>query len=210
MLADIQGTCYNELCTFLCTTRPPRGEGGVKMDLLRIGDKLISRSKIARLIDAILQLRIQGASQQEVANELRVDRAFISRLETLGEVRKGGRLAMIGFPIGNRDEILQVAHEEGVEYCLILTDKERWDWPDRLSGVAVVNQLFDLISEIKEYDNVIFIGSDRRIRLVETILGRDMVVGIQIGTSPIKEDVTLDPNYLREVIRRLKAKAKSV
>ncbi|HHT26579.1 MAG TPA: transcriptional regulator [Firmicutes bacterium] len=180
------------------------------MDLLRIGDKLISRSKIARFIDAILQLRIQGASQQEVANELRVDRAFVSRLETLGEVRKGGRIAIVGFPIGNRDEILQVAQEEGVDYCLILTDKERWDWPNRLSGAEVVNQLFDLISEIKEYDNVIFIGSDKRIRLVETILGRDMVVAVQIGTSPIKADVTLDPDYMREVIHRLKTESESV
>jgi predicted XRE-type DNA-binding protein len=180
------------------------------MDLMRIGDKLISRSKIARLIDAILQLRVQGASQQEVANELHVDRAFVSRVETLGEVRKGGRLAIVGFPIGNRDEVLRIAQDEGVEFSLILTDEERWGWTERMSGVEVVNQLFDLISEIKEYDNVIFIGSDKRIRLVETILGRDMVVAIQIGTSPIKGDVTLDPDHLREAIRRLKAKSGSI
>ena len=68
------------------------------VDLLRIGEKLISTSRIHRTVDQILELRSQGQSQQEVAEQIGVDRTFISRLEGLGEVRKGGRVAVIGFP----------------------------------------------------------------------------------------------------------------
>ena len=75
------------------------------MDLVRIGSKLISRSRIIRRLDEILQMRVSGKSQQETAEALGVDRSFISRLEALGEVRKGGRVALIGFPIENKAEL---------------------------------------------------------------------------------------------------------
>ena len=75
------------------------------MDFVRIGDKMVSREKIHEAIDAILARRSKGQSQSEVAADLGVDRTFISRLETLGELRKGGSIALIGFPIANCDEI---------------------------------------------------------------------------------------------------------
>ena len=43
---------------------------------VRIGDKLVSRHKIIRVVDAILELRAQGASQQDVAAEFNTDRAL--------------------------------------------------------------------------------------------------------------------------------------
>ncbi len=175
------------------------------MDLVRIGDKLISRHKITRLVDRVLELRMQGASQQEVADEIGTDRAFVSRLESLGEVRKGGRLALIGFPVANHEAIKLVAQEEGVEFCLLLTDKERWEWVSEMSGAELFNYLMNLICEIKEYDSVIFLGSDMRVRVLEDILGRDKVFAVQIGTSPIREDKFVSPESVREVIRSLKA-----
>ena len=48
------------------------------MDLVRIGDKLISRRKLQRAIDKILERRAAGASQQDVAAELGIDRAVVS------------------------------------------------------------------------------------------------------------------------------------
>jgi hypothetical protein len=179
--------------------------GGEIVDLLRIGGKLISRHKITRLVDQILEQRVQGASQQDVAAEMGTDRAFISRLESLGEVRKGGRLALIGFPISNHASVRQVAEEEGVEYCLLLTDQERWQWASDMSGAELFNYLMNLILEIKEYDTVVFLGSDMRIRLMEAILGRDKVVGVEIGTSPIREDKFVHPDSIRGVIRSVKA-----
>jgi len=73
--------------------------------LLRIGEKIINRQKINQIIDEMLNLRSQGFSQQEVANRVGIDRTVISKLETLGEVRKGGRVALVGFPIENREEL---------------------------------------------------------------------------------------------------------
>lgn len=175
------------------------------MDLMRIGGKLISRNKISRMIDRILEMRVQGASQQDIATELSVDRAFISRLESIGEVRKGGRLALIAFPVANFASLKQVAQEEGVEFSLVLTDQERWDWVSDSSGAEIINRLLDMISELKEYDAVIFIGSDMRIRMVEAILGRDKVVGMQIGTSPIREDKVVNVDEVRSLIKSLQA-----
>ena len=55
----------------------------------RIGDKLLNRTKLDRIIDRIFELRMSGASQQEVAQRIGCDRTFVSRLEGLAEVRKG-------------------------------------------------------------------------------------------------------------------------
>ena len=81
--------------------------------LLRIGDKIINPDKIHRVIDDVLEMRGRGLSQQEIANKVGIDRTVISRLETLGEVRKGGRIALVGFPIKNCAELaaMEVPHE---------------------------------------------------------------------------------------------------
>ena len=59
--------------------------------IFRIGDKLISLDRAERLLEQVLKLRSQGFSQQEVARRLCLDRSFISRLESAGEIRKGKR-----------------------------------------------------------------------------------------------------------------------
>lgn len=71
-------------------------------DLVRIGDKVIDRARLHRLIDQALDLRAGGASQQEVADRLGTDRTFVSRLETLGELRRGRRIGLVGFPVANK------------------------------------------------------------------------------------------------------------
>ena len=63
------------------------------MEFYRIGDKLISQEKAVRVLERIFTLRASGLSQQEVANRVGCDRTFVSRLETMAEVRKGGSLA---------------------------------------------------------------------------------------------------------------------
>jgi hypothetical protein len=66
---------------------------------IRIGDKTVDADKVHRLIDEMLDMRVRGLSQQEVAEHFHIDRTFISRLENLGEIKKGGSLALIGFPV---------------------------------------------------------------------------------------------------------------
>ncbi|HOB09665.1 MAG: transcriptional regulator [Limnochordia bacterium] len=173
------------------------------MDVIRIGDKLISREKIHRSVDRILSLRTTGASQQEVANQTGIDRTFISRLETLGEVRKGGRVAVIGFPLANKAELEQVCRDCAVDYHLLLTDQERWQFVDIESGLTLMNKLMEIITKLREFDVVIMIGSDMRIRLAEALFG-DAVIGVEIGESPIKQDVYYDPERLAGLISSIK------
>jgi len=173
------------------------------LDLIRIGDKLISKEKIQKVIEQALELRCQGMSQQEAAKEIGIDRSFISRLENLGEIRKGKKIALIGFPIKNKAELQEMAQDKGVELIYLLNESERWTFLENNKGLDIFNHIMHLIVKLKDYDVVIFLGSNMRIKLTETILGRE-VVGIQIGESPIAEDKLVDVEVVAETIDQLK------
>lgn len=72
------------------------------MPLVRVGEKVIDRDKVDRVLDRLFELRQNGVSQAEAAARVGIDRSFVSRIENLGEVRKGKRVALIGFPVGNK------------------------------------------------------------------------------------------------------------
>jgi transcriptional regulator with XRE-family HTH domain len=171
--------------------------------LLRIGEKLINRQKIYHTVDQILNLRCQGLSQQDVANQVGVDRTVISRLENMGEVRKGKSVALIGFPIQNCEELQQVARQEGIDYCLLLTERQRWQFLQEKSGVELFDAIMRIITEIRSNDTVIILGSNMRIKLIETMLDKE-VIGVQIGESPIAEDKHVEPTILRDIVRKIR------
>lgn len=173
------------------------------MNVIRIGDKVLNPDRIHRTVDQILELRQAGLSQQDVADRLGVDRTLISRLESLGEIRKGSQLALVGFPVANADDLNRVAQEGGVDFILLMNEKERLRFVEEKSGAELVNTFMSLISQLKSYDAVIFIGSDMRIRMAEAILG-PRVISWEIGISPITEDRWVNPEQLRQLIRQLK------
>lgn len=170
----------------------------------RVGDKVIDSERLYRVVDRILELRAAGVSQQEVARRLGTERTFISRLETLGEIHRGARLALVGFPLGNKEALLTLAQEEGIEYTLILTDEERWRFIEEKSGSQLLNEVMHIIAEVRTYDTVIFFGSDMRVRIVEALLDKKAVC-VEIGHSPIKGDREVDPEKLRRLIRQIKS-----
>lgn len=172
-------------------------------EFFRVGDKLLNRDKLDMTIDRIFELRMSGIAQQEVAQRVGCDRSFISRLESLAEVRKGGSLAVIGFPLENTGELQELCRTLGVEYTLLMTDSERWGKIQSFDGQSLLNWLMKIIAEMNDYDYVIMIGSDMRIRLAEAILG-EKVFGVLIGGSPITEDYYLDPEKLKELIISIK------
>lgn len=175
------------------------------MEFVRIGEKVVSRQKIDEAVDAIFTRRAKGQSQADVAAEMGVDRTFISRLETLGEVRKGGSIALIGFPISNCDEVREIAKSEGVDFTLVMTDKERWSFVRDRSGLDLLNELMRLMGSIRRFDKVIFIGSDRRLDIMKGLVDRNTEVAtIVIGRSPMTGDVYLNPDSLRAVISSVK------
>jgi transcriptional regulator with XRE-family HTH domain len=169
---------------------------------VRIGEKLIDKGRLLNTVERILDLRSNGLSQQETADRVGIDRVFVSRLESLGEVRKGGRVALVGFPVGNKDEVQQIAREEGIDFTLLMDDEERWRYVRERSGIQVLNEIMAIIGKLKSYDVVIFIGSDMRCNLVESILG-NRVISIVIGESPIKQDAHINPETIRNIIREI-------
>ena len=172
--------------------------------LWRIGDKLVSGDRLRSLIQQMLDLRARGLSQQEVARAVGVDRSFLSRLEALGELRRGERVAVVGFPVANKEELERAAREAGAEFVLLMTNEERWRFARERSGDQLFNELMALLSSLTAYDRVVFLGSDMRIRMVEAILGTDRVVGIDLGPSPLASDVAVDPQRLGALVREVR------
>lgn len=170
---------------------------------IHIGDKTIDSDKVHRLIDEMLNMRVRGLSQQEVAEHFRIDRTFVSRLENLGEIKKGGSMALIGFPVKNKEELESIAKQNGVEFVFLMSEKERWDFVTNKDGAQLFNMVLDIIAKLRSFDKTIFLGSDRRTKLVEAVLGNE-VVTIDIGESPITHDVYIDPERFVSVIRTLK------
>lgn len=173
------------------------------MDFVRIGDKIISWEKLKDQIEKILDLRVQGFSQAEVSRRLSLDRAFISRLETLGEVRKGSRIALVAFPVLNKEELLTAVAEEGIEFSLVMSEKERWAFVDEGRGLDLFNKVTELMSRFKGYDSLVVIASNKRIKFFQNIFDQE-VVGLEIGRSPISEDKYVDVDAVRAIIRSLK------
>lgn len=173
------------------------------MQLIRIGDKVVNPERIYRMVDRMLELRAQGLSQQEAAEILGVDRTLISRLESVGEMRKGKKIALVGFPVANGPELTEMAAAEGVDFILLMSDRERLDFARSQNGVELLNQVMRLIARARACDAVIFIGSDERLKMVEALVGPH-VIGIEIGRSPMTEDVYVSPEKIRNLIRSLK------
>ncbi|SKB00591.1 hypothetical protein SAMN05443428_1457 [Caloramator quimbayensis] len=172
------------------------------MDYVRVGEKVISIEKIHNKINDILELRCKGYSQQEVAKILDIDRTFISRLESMGEVRKGGDIAVVGFPIKNKEELEEKLKKAGVDFVLLMSEDERMDFVKRQSGQDLFNGIIELISEVRKYKHCIIIGSNKRIKVMADLLDGH-VYTIDIGQSPIKEDVYVCPEKILEIVNMI-------
>lgn len=172
------------------------------MELVRIGNKVIDRTRLYTIIDNVLDLRAQGFSQQQVADKLRLHRPFVSRLEKMGELRRGKTIGVLAFPIANKEELDKVLQEEGVDFSIVMTDKERWNFIGNKNGIELFNEIMDMITKMRTYDVVIVIGSNYRIKLCEATLDKE-VIGIEIGKSPIESDKYVDVEKIRELIRQL-------
>jgi transcriptional regulator with XRE-family HTH domain len=176
-------------------------------ELIRVGNKVISRERLNHLINRILQLRAGGSTQVQVAEKLGVDRSFISHLEGLGEVRVGRRVALLGFPIANIEEVASLAKEVGVDYIYLLSQSERDELGREMSGAEVFNEVMEVMARLVDYDIVVFLGSDWRISLMERIFG-SRLIGVSLGKSPLKKSVTVDLKLLEEILSQAIKKRK--
>ncbi|MDF1542935.1 MAG: hypothetical protein RQ731_05905 [Anaerosomatales bacterium] len=168
------------------------------MRFFRIGEKVVSQEKLFDSLVEILTDREAGATQEEVARSHGVQRSFISFLESLGEVRRGARIALVGFPVANAEEVRALAAEHGVDFVLVFNQAEREDI-EGASGGEVFNRLLETLATLRDYDVIILAASDWRIELIERILGKE-VVGIPLGHTPLRADVTVDLAELEQIL----------
>ncbi len=170
------------------------------MELIRVGEKMISLDRLVGVMEDMLRYRALGSSQIEVARKFNVDRSFVSRLETLGEIRKGRSVALIGFPIANTDEVQRLCQKAGVDYCWVMTDRERRDFAEHLTGVELVNEIMRVAAELRTYDVVVLLASNARVRLMEALLDARTVVPMILGETPLLEDVHVQADQLLQLI----------
>ena len=171
-------------------------------ELVRVGEKMISMPKIEQSIQKILQLRAAGLSQQEVANLLHLDRTFISRLESIGEIRKGKKIAVFGFPLKNNVEIVKIAREGGIDFVYVLNQEERWNLVKGKSALEFFNWVMELIAKMQAYEIMILISSRRWLKIAEAFFNNE-VVFLELGPSPIQEDCWLDPARFQEIVSKV-------
>ncbi len=169
------------------------------MKFSRVGEKIISNKQIGRKINQILNLREDGYSQSRVAKEVGVERSFISRLESIGEIRQGDKIALVGFPVKNKLELIELARNYGIEYILLMTEEERWAFIEDKSGLKLFNQIIEIIVKLKKFDLIIFLGSDMRLDLIDKLMD-GKIVGIELGESPITEDKYVDIKKIIDII----------
>jgi len=173
------------------------------MQFIRIGEKVISKEKLNREINKILELRTKGVTQEGVARKLGVERTFVSRLESLGEIRKGKKIALIGFPVKNKEELTHLAEELGIEFVLLLTQEERFEFINKRTKNKLFNEVMEIIVNLADFDLIIFMGSDMRVPIVEKIFSVQ-VIGIIIGHSPIKESKYVYPEKIIKIVKQVK------
>ena len=168
------------------------------MKLYRIGDKVVSEGKLHDAVAAILDDRAAGATQEDVARSHGVQRSFVSFLETLGEVRRGNRVALVGFPIANADEVKELAARHALDLVLVLSQEER-ETIEGGDATHIFNSLLETIATLRDFDTLVLMASDWRIATMEKILGTE-VVGIPLGASPLRSAVTVDLAELDAVL----------
>ncbi|MCR1899072.1 transcriptional regulator [Irregularibacter muris] len=172
------------------------------MEYFEIGNKLISKKKLYREIEKILEKREKGYSQQEVAQQYGLDRSFISKLERLGQLRQGDRVAVVGFPIKNKKEIEEILNTFGVNFKVLFTEEERISFVNDKSGAQLFNEVTEMFYQLRNYHTVILLASDKRIRVLESLLD-GQVITIDIGQSPLKQDVYVEPELIKSLLHRI-------
>ena len=171
------------------------------MRIFRIGEKVVSRDKLVGVIDEILADREAGSTQEEAARSHGVQRSFVSFLESLGEVRRGARTAVVGFPVANAAEVKALTERLGIDFTLVFSQAER-ESIEHAPGAEVFNRLLETMATLRDYDVVVVMASDWRIELIEKVLGTETIT-LPLGPSPLREDVTVDIDELEQVLTNI-------
>lgn len=172
------------------------------INIVRIGNKSISKDKLYQIVNKVIAMRSNGVSQQEIAERIGTERTFISRLENLGEVRKGRSVAFVAFPVENKDEVTAVLNRYGVNFQLVMTERERLAFVEERSGTELLNSIMNWIVRGRQCDTIVIFASDKRSKMIEALVDCQ-VIRKHIGISPITEDVYIPLDDIEEVMESL-------
>lgn len=114
-------------------------------------------------------------------------------------------MALVGFPVANAEEVIELAEAKAVDFTLVFSQAER-ESIESGSASDVFNRLLETLATLRDYDVIVLIASDWRIELIERILGRE-VIAIELGHSPIREDVSVDLEELDRLLTDVTAQA---
>jgi hypothetical protein len=170
--------------------------------VFRIGEKLISLDKVVHQVEKALALREKGHSQQETATKFQLDRSFISRLESIGEIRKGRRVAVIGFPLANSSELTEICMTFGLDFSLLLDNRKRWEMVQDKQALDFFNQILEIVTRLREYDTLIMITSEKWFQVAEALLNLQIIF-ISLGPTPINDDHAVDPQKLWDALEQV-------
>lgn len=191
------------MCTWQATVAAP-GRGSILHSerVFRIGEKFVSLDKAVRLIERTLELREKGVSQYEAAKRLHLDRSFVSRLEAIGEIRKGSRVAVIGFPLANAAELAEICNAHGLDFYLLLNNQERWDMVRDKQALDFFDRMVELVARLREFDTLIMITSEKWYHLAEALFDKQIIY-INLGATPIQDDCSVDRNLFEETLKQV-------
>lgn len=171
------------------------------MRIFRIGEKAVGWEKLTAALELILSDRARGATQEEAARAHGVQRSFVSFLETLGEIRRGEKVALLAFPVANAEEVKEVAKRYSVDLAIVLSQSQR-EGVEHMSGGETFNMVLDTMAELVGYDTLVVAASDKRVEEISAIFDAD-VIGLPLGESPLREDVEVDIAALSELIEAI-------
>ena len=100
---------------------------------------------------------------KEAARAHGVQRTFVSFLETLAEVRRGKRVAIIGVPsrTATRCAPWPTATWFG-KLCLLLSQEEREGLEEPPPPILRFNLVLETLAQLKDYDVLVLLASERR------------------------------------------------
>lgn len=142
-------------------------------------------------MDEVLRLRAEGLPQTTVAERLGLDRSFVSRLETIGELRKGARGALLAFPVANAEDVRALAARHGLEFVLVWNNAERERFLAERSGRELVHELLALVARLRTFDRVVLVASEQWLDLGRVLIGPGLVP-VSLGPSPVGQDREVD------------------
>jgi hypothetical protein len=158
------------------------------------------------MVQEIVEARSRGLSQADTSAQFGLDRAFVSRLETLGEVRRGRSVAVVGFPVANKERLTALCDRMGVDFTWLMTDRERREFAQSRTGVELVNEIFRLAQQVRSHDVVVLMASNARVRLLTALLDVHAVIPVILGETPLNRDVAVDADVLESIIKEVQSR----